>query len=285
MLGNSWFDGVQFCQESGKAYVLLTIMGSMGSTPRAQGSKMVITDDRQFDTIGGGQLEFEAIKHARELLANGSSTQEIQHFPLGAKLAQCCGGATHVLYEVMNQGVPQIAVFGAGHVAKALIPIIAQLPIQIHWIDNRAAQFENFEFPTNVSPYIVEQPKDALASNPTLTHVIVMTHNHQLDYSITAEALSTKNLNFVGLIGSQTKARRFKTRLTHIKTINELEKLHCPIGLSSVPGKLPIEVAVSISAQLIGVLSNDNGTQDNRHDKQTIAKRNWLNTKEIIGRL
>ena len=282
MLGNSWFDGVQFCQQSGKAYVLLTIMGSMGSTPRAQGSKMVVTDDRQFDTIGGGQLEFEAIRHARELLAKSSSTQEIQHFPLGAKLAQCCGGATHVLYEVMNLEVPHIAVFGAGHVAKALIPIVAQLPIQIHWVDNRAEQFDNLELPSNVTSYIVEQPSDVLATIPTLSHVIVMTHNHQLDYSITADSLSTKNLEFVGVIGSHTKAKRFKTRLSHILASNELEKLHCPIGLSSVPGKLPIEVAVSISAQLIGILHNNNESTDNLDEKRTTTKRNWLNTKEII---
>lgn len=280
MIANTWHQGVQFCQSQGKPYVLLTVMGSLGSTPRAQGTKMLVTDDREFDTLGGGQLEFEAIKHARNLLAANDKTQDLQHFPLGAKLAQCCGGATHILYELMNNQVQQIAVFGAGHVAKALIPIISQLPIQLHWVDNRPEQFEGFDLPANVTSHCVEDPVELLSVLTSLSHVVIMTHNHQLDYDIAAKALHIDNLHYIGVIGSETKSRRFKTRLSRrVPELETRQNFHCPIGHPDVQGKLPIEVAVSISAQLVSSLQQHSAFQD---DEKSLAKQSWQNTKEIF---
>ncbi|MBU2876379.1 MULTISPECIES: xanthine dehydrogenase accessory protein XdhC [Alteromonadaceae] len=280
MMKNQWFDGVMHCQNNAKAYVVLTVMGSVGSTPRAQGTKMVVTEDRIFDTIGGGQLEHLSIKKARELLTLKSQSQHVEYFPLGAKLAQCCGGATHVLFEVFCQHVNQLMLFGAGHVAQALVPIISQLPLNIVWVDSRQEMFDEvdkseLQLPTNVSALIAEDCTDALDEYP-VNYVLVMTHDHQLDFELVHKALNIDSVEYLGLIGSATKAKRFRTRLAnHGISAPMLEKLVCPVGITDIPGKRPIEVAVSIAGQLIGLL---NKHESNESQNSQAA---WLQTKEI----
>ncbi|GAB2682070.1 xanthine dehydrogenase accessory protein XdhC [Aliiglaciecola sp. 3_MG-2023] len=280
MIKNQWFDGVMHCENTAKAYVVLTVMGSVGSTPRPQGTKMVVTEDRIFDTIGGGQLEHLSIQKARELLASKNQIQHVEYFPLGAKLAQCCGGATHVLFEVFCQHVNQLMIFGAGHVAQALVPIISQLPLNIIWVDSRQEMFDQvdksqLQLPANVSTFIADDCVDALDEYPA-DFVLVMTHDHQLDYELVHKAIHIDHVQYLGLIGSQTKAKRFQTRLTN-HGVNEqlLEKLVCPIGIADIPGKRPIEVAVSVAGQLIKLL----------HKQESKVTQNsqeaWLQTKEI----
>ena len=76
--------------------VLITVMEAKGSTPREAGAKMVVTTDGQFGTIGGGNLEFEAIAEARKLLDNAVPASTVKDYPLGPKLAQCCGGGNRI---------------------------------------------------------------------------------------------------------------------------------------------------------------------------------------------
>ncbi|MFA3790212.1 xanthine dehydrogenase accessory protein XdhC [Aliiglaciecola sp. SL4] len=280
MLKNQWFDGVMHCENTAKAYVVLTVMGSVGSTPRPQGTKMVVTEDRMFDTIGGGQLEHLSIQKARELLASKTQNQHVEYFPLGAKLAQCCGGATHVLFEVFCQHVNQLMIFGAGHVAQALVPIISQLPLSIIWVDSRQEMFDQvdksqMQLPANVTTIIADDCTDAFAEYAA-NFVLVMTHDHQLDYDLVHTAIQIENVDYLGLIGSQTKAKRFQTRLAnHGISEHMLEKLVCPIGMTDIPGKRPIEVAVSVAGQLINLL---NKHQSNVTQNSQAA---WLQTKEI----
>ncbi|GAA0852230.1 xanthine dehydrogenase accessory protein XdhC [Aliiglaciecola litoralis] len=279
MQSHNWYEGIDFCQTHGKAYILLTVMGSVGSTPRAAGTKMVVTDDRTFDTIGGGHLEHAAIKQARAMLSRGETHQHVEHFPLGAKLAQCCGGATHVLFEPINIKVPVLAIFGAGHVAKALLPIVSQLPVSIKWVDNRAEQFDGVVSSPSVEIIIEEEPVDVITQIDRLSHMLVMTHNHQLDFDLVVAGLAQPNINYLGLIGSQTKARRFVNRLAKRNICDkQMDKLVCPVGLLDVTGKRPIEVAVSIAGQLIQQF-NANQPSQSSNKQQRI---NWQQTKEII---
>ena len=108
-----------------------------GETLSLVGSKMVVSAGRIFDTIGGGHLEYKAMEIAREMLASGSQQTRLERFSLGASLGQCCGGVAVLLFEPMGQVQAQIAVFGAGHVARALVPLLASLPCLVRWIDSR----------------------------------------------------------------------------------------------------------------------------------------------------
>lgn len=275
----TWFDAVQYCQHTGKSYVLVTVLGTSGSTPRDSGTKMVVVDDCIYDTIGGGHLEHQVTRNARKMLAKGENCQQIEPMPLDASLGQCCGGAVHVLYEVITQHSQHIAVFGAGHVAKALIPVIAQLPLQIHWIDNRENMFTQ-QVPENVSCNLTDVPAYELNKLPPESWILVMTHNHQLDFEIVLKAMQLNSFDFVGMIGSETKARRFKKRLQHRELSTEqIGRLVSPVGDLNIPGKRPIEVAISIAAQLTRMLNNAEKTNNS---KQTTKKQSLWSASKLI---
>lgn len=268
-----WFDAVQSLQHSGDAYALVTVLGCTGSTPRDYSSKMVITQEGTFDTIGGGHLEFLVMQKAREIITANAGTpkveQEVHHFPLGASLGQCCGGSATVLIETFAPCQFHVGIFGAGHVAKSIVTILAGLPCKVNWVDSRADEFP-LEIPSNVNKIITTSPCDELEDLPNGSDILILTHNHQLDFELCLTALKRnrnplQQLRSIGLIGSQTKALRFQKRLadrlldkvekkqgTQI-TAEQIKAIRCPVGLSSIPGKLPMEVAVSIVGELIAL--------------------------------
>lgn len=259
-----WYDAVVKCEQQGIAYVLATVMGAAGSVPRDQGSKMVITANSQYDTLGGGHLEYKVVQHAQQLLAEQQAGNFIEHFPLGASLGQCCGGSVSVLLESFAVKGLNLTVFGAGHVAKALMSILSQMPGKIRWIDNREDMFPSQQY-DNVQMTLSDDPVAEIKSLPVKSQVLILTHNHQLDFELVEQALKRGDLSYVGCIGSQTKAQRFQMRLQH-KGFDEasIENMICPVGDTRIPGKLPIEVAVSISAQLIQHLDQFKHEQSQR---------------------
>ncbi len=88
---------------------------------------------------------------------------------------------------------------------------------------------------------------------------IVMTHSHRLDEDICLQILQRGDFAWLGLIGSETKRRRFVHRLGQ-RGIRPslLQRLICPIGLSGIHGKQPATIALSLAAQLM-ILVNDPG--------------------------
>ena len=255
---SKWFDAVQFCEQNGEAYVIATVLGGAGSIPRDQGSKMVITANSQFDTLGGGHLEFKVTEQARELIAKNEVGNQVQHFPLGASLGQCCGGSVTVLFESFVRQGMHLTVFGAGHVAKALIKILGDLPGQVNWVDNREDMFPQAQdIPVNVKMHLMEYPVDMVKTLPANSQILVLTHNHQLDYEIVEAAIKRNDLSFIGCIGSDTKAKRFQMRLQHKGfDKSQIDTMVCPVGELDIPGKLPMQVAVSMAAQLIKFLDD-----------------------------
>ena len=253
----NWNSAAYQLSKQGQAYVLVTLVGVSGSTPRNSGTKMVICKNELYDTIGGGHLEYKAVKHAQKMLAvalvEGKGSQHLEHFQLGANLGQCCGGNASVLFECFTAVGANIMLFGAGHVGRALIPILAQLPCQVNWVDSREEQFpSNADDYHNVHKVVSEAPELEVANMPTNSYYIVMTHNHQMDFDITQAILKRADFNYLGLIASDTKWRRFQQRYKH-RDIDQAQvaRMNCPIGLSQVGGKLPMEVAVSVSAEII----------------------------------
>ncbi|WP_425641906.1 xanthine dehydrogenase accessory protein XdhC [Marinomonas gallaica] len=249
----SWTDVVATLQRTGEAYVLVTVIGTRGSSPRETGSKMVVTAEHSDDTIGGGHLEYKSIAKARELLLTQQDCQHIEEYPLGATLGQCCGGKVTVLFEHFAERGKDVWVFGAGHVSKAMVPLLAELPLRVHWVDSREEQFPEY-IPSNVERCLTDDPVGELKRATAGSYMLVLTHNHQLDYELTEAALRRGDLGFLGVIGSDTKALRFRQRLSH-RQFDEtaIDKMTCPVGLEQVPGKRPMEVAVSITGQLIAL--------------------------------
>ncbi len=144
-----------------------------------------------------------------------------------------------------------IMVFGAGHVGKALVNVLSGLDCTIHWVDNREEQFPEV-IPQNTIVQLEEDPEEAVDNAPQNAYFIVMTHCHQLDLRICASILKRNEFSFCGLIGSESKRRKFEKRLqTQGFSIAELNNLTCPIGISGINSKKPGEIAIAISAEIL----------------------------------
>jgi len=268
----NWNTAAYQSDKNGIAYVIATIIGVTGSTPRNSGSKMVITKDAIFDTIGGGHLEHKVTQFSNQMLKQGKSSQHIETFQLGIHLDQCCGGSASVLFECFEETLTHIMLFGAGHVGQALIPILASLPCNIIWVDSRENQFPD-NLHDNITTKVVKNPEEAVTSMPANSYFIVMTHKHQIDFDICMEVLKKKDYNYLGLIGSDTKWLRFSRRFLEQGVNQEqLETVSCPIGFNATSGKLPAEIAVSIASEIIARYS-ENATPSNQISKGVSRKR------------
>ena len=253
---HNWLQAAKELEEKEEAYAIVTLIGTSGSTPRASGTKMVISQDNIYATIGGGHLEFKAIQHSRMLITKGQSCQEIQDFKLDASLAQCCGGHVAVLFEVFISEKMHLDIYGAGHVAQALLPILAQLPISIRWIDSRADIFPA-SIPDNVTKIIDEDPTEQVKLARKNNAFLILTHTHQLDFELCKAIIKRDDALWLGVIGSATKAKRFKYKLAQRDfTERQIKQMVCPVGLKEVSGKLPMEVAIAIAGQLVALYQN-----------------------------
>ncbi|UVJ45512.1 xanthine dehydrogenase accessory protein XdhC [Pseudomonas sp. LS1212] len=262
---HNWISALADLQDRGEPCVLVTIIEELGSTPRNAGSKMVVSAEHLYDTIGGGHLEYKAMKIAREMLASGRQDTHLERFSLGASLGQCCGGATVLLFEPMGRVQAQIAVFGAGHVGRALVPLLASLPCRVRWIDSREQEFPE-QIPDGVIKIVSEEPVDEVQDLPAGSYCIVMTHNHQLDLELTAAILKRNDFTWFGLIGSRTKRVKFEHRLRDRGFDPAVvQRMRCPMGIAEVKGKLPIEIAVSIAAEIIATYNANFGQQTTTH--------------------
>ena len=256
---NNWISALAELQQQGEPCVLVTIIEEQGSTPRNTGSKMVICADKIFDTIGGGHLEYKAMEIARQMLDSGKHATHLQRFSLGASLGQCCGGVAVLLFEPMSQVQAQIAVFGAGHVARALVPLLASLPCRVRWIDSREQEFPSV-MPPGVEKIVTDEPVDEVDALPAGCYCIVMTHNHALDLELSAALLKRNDFTYFGLIGSKTKRVKFEHRLRERGIgASPLQRMRCPMGLSEVKGKLPVEIAISIAGEIIATYNTHFG--------------------------
>lgn len=240
----------------GTPYAFITVISVKGSAPRHIGSKMIVTQNETFETIGGGALEHQAIKDARERLKTGRA--EVLSYPLGPLLGQCCGGDVELFIEPVTLS-KNIVVFGAGHVAEELVPLLKKLHFSITLVDERQERINLTSF-SMVDNRINELPSDTLKSikfSENL-YIIVITHAHKDDEGIVEYCLD-KPFKYLGLIGSRHKWDKFKTRYkAKGVTEEQLKRITTPIGLD-IGSETPFEIAISIVGELIKINSTPKG--------------------------
>jgi xanthine dehydrogenase accessory factor len=248
---DDWLRALVDLTERGVPHVLITQAEALGSTPRAIGTKMVVTQDHLFGTIGGGQLEFQACQKARIMLSEGYQESKIDRTLLGPDRQQCCGGAVILLFEPFFPPSLSLVLFGAGHVAKALVHVLAEIPMALLWIEERLAMFPDSK-PPNSKCIQTESPLSIVQEIPPQSQVLVMTHSHDRDFELIVALLKRNDLKSIGLIGSKTKWARFKSRLKKLGfTPDQFNQIKCPIGIEGISGKRPAEIAISVAAEIL----------------------------------
>ena len=278
MLSTPWSDVISKLTNLNHPYALATVISSSGSSPRGSGSKMVITSENTYDSIGGGKLEFQIINRARELLNKNFASQEIKEFYLSSTCKQCCGGTMTVLIETFIFKKIPLAIFGGGHIANELVQIIGDLDFDISWLDSR----ESFSSPGNGRkvPDYIEKPDKEISNLDEGSYVLILTHDHELDYLLMKELLEDWRWSYVGLIGSKNKSRKFRARLKNDGLHpDDVNRFQCPIGIEGIKSKKPKEIAISVAAYLLSLTGNRKGS--NLLDWKTLKKELNLSHEEI----
>lgn len=247
--------------------VLVEVAETKGSTPREAGTMMLVAETALWGTIGGGYLEFMAIGHARRRLA-GEAVTDTLDVPLGPEIGQCCGGRTLLSFRAVDASVaaeltqrladeraafPEVMLFGAGHVGLALAKALAPLPLAVTLIDSRPEI--DGEVPDGIAFRRVAMPEAEVARAKPGAAVVIVTHDHALDFLIAKEALHRSDLAYIGMIGSKTKRATFASFLEREGVAREsIERLTLPIGGGTVKDKCPAVIAAMVAAELLGLL-------------------------------
>lgn len=235
------------------SWITVSITRTAGSAPRNAGTQMKVFADHIEGTIGGGALEWAAMKHARKMLTNATQSDS-QTIPLGPDLGQCCGGSVQLSYDANLQTAKHdtrnIWIYGAGHVGRALVSTLANLPdTDITWIDTHLDRFPD-TLPQNVTPFPASDLARATKHAPADAEHLILTYAHDIDLAI-CHALLLRDFGSIGLIGSATKWARFKSRLSALgHTSAKISQIACPIGDPSL-GKHPFEIAIGVAAAMI----------------------------------
>jgi xanthine dehydrogenase accessory factor len=229
-----------------KPFCWATVVRAEGSAPRHAGAKMLVTEDAQFGTVGGGGLEHETIMDARRAIRK--RTSELKHYELSEAGIQPCGGAVDIFLDVILP--PRRAVvFGAGHVSEKLCPLLAELGFEVTLVDER---IDRIDIPEGASERLPLLPRDAIptiAFNDEL-HIVVLTHNHVHDEEIVRSCLG-RTFRYLGLISSRKKWALFKARyLEEGFTEQQTARISTPVGLD-IGAETPFEIAVAIAAEII----------------------------------
>lgn len=310
--------------------VRVVITQVLGSAPREAGVCMLVGREQFEGTIGGGQLEWQALVAARAMLQERTPGARLQRMVLGTQLAQCCGGVVEIwierytradravlraaaeaagrgaavlistimahgvehrivsasgagahcdqmlrstaaatppcvlaavtgasLLERLDETLPALWLYGAGHVGQALARIAVELPLRLTWIDSRAGVFPA-QLPEPVHIVHAPDPLPGVASAHAGTRFLVLTHSHALDYALCRAILQRGEFASLGLIGSASKAARFRSRLARDGVpAASIARLRCPIGAPGVDSKWPAAIAVAVAYELLQQIAAD----------------------------
>jgi xanthine dehydrogenase accessory factor len=263
MIGSMQATAMQWVA-AGVPAVVIEVTAARGSTPREQGTRMLVSPSRALGTIGGGHLEMLAIGTARALLSQPDPIEPLErHYPLGPALGQCCGGAVTLRYARLDARAARewpaeaprffLQLYGAGHVGRAIARLLSTIPCQVQWIDERESEFPADEpLPPHIEKVCVEPVEAEVDVAPADACFLVLTHNHDLDLRITEAILKRNDFRYLGLIGSKTKRERFLHRYeARGIPASALARMTCPIGVPGIEGKEPEVIAIAVVAQLL----------------------------------
>jgi xanthine dehydrogenase accessory factor len=267
----------------------VVVTAAEGSAPREAGAAMLVWHGGQAGTIGGGALEWEAAARARRCLDAGrDAARRVPLGPgLGqccggavrllwevydaARLAEvpeaglyarplpgADGGAAPAAPGVAGGWIAEAVapagrplwIWGAGHVGRALVGVLAALPGRaITWADTGPERFPA-AVPEGVEAVPAADLPRLAAHAPQAAEHLILTYSHDIDLAL-CDALLRRGFAGCGLIGSATKRARFRSRLRAMGHAEEaIARIRCPIGDPAL-GKHPQAIAVGVAAEML----------------------------------
>lgn len=265
-MGDIFEEIVRIRSEGGSA-ALATVMRAEGSTPRGEGSKMLIRDDGTIlGSIGGGNLEAKVRREAIDVIREGRP--KVLHFDLtGEEVAEdgmLCGGNTDILLEPIS-AQPTLCIFGAGHISFSISKIAKMVGFKVVVVDNRTEFANTNRFPEADEIFAEDFSEvfSRLKINRS-SYIVIVTRGHQFDEEALEWAVKTE-ASYIGMIGSRKKKGALFSHLQS-KGISKklLEGVYAPIGID-INAETPEEIAVSIMAEII----------KHRREKEGTRRKTW----------
>ena len=229
----SWLAALTALRARGEALVVVT-----PAHGAAQGGKLIVTQAEMHGTLGNAEADAAATAIARDLLAGDRRAQLV-------RLPGTC------FFDPVVPADFHVVLFGAGHVGRALVPILGGVPCGVTWVDTRDDAFPA-AVPDNVETVLTDAPAAEVDAAAPGSFFLVMTHSHALDEELTERILRRGDFAHFGLIGSVSKRRQFERRLAARGISAErLAAMTCPIGVAGIAGKEPGVIAVAVAAELL----------------------------------
>ncbi|TAG09367.1 MAG: xanthine dehydrogenase accessory protein XdhC [Verrucomicrobia bacterium] len=234
-------------------FAIVTVVATRGSVPCEMGAKAIIAEDSLiFGTLGGGKVEALAIAEAVKMLDSDRRHQLIT-WNLRHDVGMTCGGEVTLWFEIIQPHSSwHLVIFGAGHVAQALVPLLATLSCTIDVIDTRADWLEKFPQSQKVRCHHHQTYEEGVIHVGPASYVMCISRGHSTDRPVLRSLMMREApLPFLGAIGSKSKRAVLMSEL-RADGIDEgkLSELVCPLGLP-IGSNDPAEIAISIAAQLL----------------------------------
>jgi xanthine dehydrogenase accessory factor len=159
------------------------------------------------------------------------------------------GGRHYYSEPLVRSG--RVVIFGGGHVAQELVPVLAHVGFRCVVIDDRPDFASKELFPSAAK--VIQGDFTKISESIKLTpadYVVVMTRGHAHDFAVQEQVLRAE-LAYVGVIGSRSKSAAIKAKLAEAGVPQAaIDRIHTPIG-TPIKAETPAEIAISIAGELI----------------------------------
>ncbi|MDO5755818.1 MAG: XdhC/CoxI family protein [Tissierellia bacterium] len=249
--------------DQGQKAALVLLTENKGSTPGRDGSVMaVFQDGTSLGTIGGGAIEYDIIKRAKEAMENGDDFEFDYNLTEKGELKMACGGDSKGFVKLFFPN-KNLIIFGAGHVSQKLSRIAVKTGFNVIVTDDREEYQREKDF-QGIQKYITATPKDAVEQiqfHKDNTYIVVCTRGHNGDEEA-LKALLPKDYKYLGMIGSRRKVGAVIKKLREEGfTKEQIGTVHMPIGLNIDDGSVE-EIAISILAEILMIKNNGSGQKN-----------------------
>lgn len=256
---NDFIKALMTVTEKHIPFAVVTVVTARGSAPREIGAKMIVDKDENilWGTIGGGSVEKLVLEET--VISINTLQPKLIQYTLGAgkgeETEMICGGNMTFFIEPYSTEHPHVVIVGAGHIATTLAPLCKQCGFLVTVVDDRKKFATKDRFPdvdNIVYATILEKALEQI-NFTSKTYVVIISYCHKVDERALRYCIN-KPWKYIGMIASLKKSHEIKKRLLadKITTEEKVNMIHSPIGIP-IGGKRPIEIAVSIIAELIKV--------------------------------
>jgi len=252
-----WVATLAALRENGTEVVVAT------PSDRAVRGRMLITADTASGSLGDAHLETNVVAAARRLLVDRAGAHQ-QRVASGEAKGEL------IFLDPLRAPEFPIFLFGAGHVARALVGLLSGIACRVTWVDARESEFP-VSVPGNVTVVVTDTPEAEVTAAPEGAYFLVMTHSHPLDQALAEAILRRGGFAYFGLIGSMSKRAQFERRMSARGiAAARLSEMTSPIGVPGITGKEPTTIAIAVVAQLLQVkerraLAQRTGTAEALH--------------------